>query len=251
MKLVDPDTLFAGTVLLLVPHMDDEVLACGGTLARVRDKRGVHVVYATDGAGSPVPPASWMGGPDPELPRLRMEEALAALALLGVPGQNVDFLGFPDGRLAAHAEELEQAIRRRLAELDPASVVVPFRYDRHPDHVALNQAATACFLQGRNGRELYEYFVYYRWRMLPGGDVRPYLRPDQLVGVAIGEQAALKRRALDCFATQTTRYFPWQHRPNLTPAMLDRDSRGPEMFLRYSEALPGHRVFRAGSGWLR
>ena len=46
---------FAGTVLVVAPHMDDEALACGGLLAQLPDPTRIHVVYATDGTQSPAP----------------------------------------------------------------------------------------------------------------------------------------------------------------------------------------------------
>ena len=44
----DPAVLFPGTLVIAVPHRDDEALALGGTIARLPEKSRVHVVYATD-----------------------------------------------------------------------------------------------------------------------------------------------------------------------------------------------------------
>jgi hypothetical protein len=36
--LIDPAELFQGTVAIIAPHMNDEILACGGTIARLPHK---------------------------------------------------------------------------------------------------------------------------------------------------------------------------------------------------------------------
>ncbi len=63
--------------------------------------------------------------------------------------------------------------------------------------------------------------------------------------------AAQKRAALDCFRTQTTRYYDWQTRPILRPELLDEECVGPEQFLRYDPTLPGARVFSSTALWIR
>jgi LmbE family N-acetylglucosaminyl deacetylase len=128
---------------------------------------------------------------------------------------------------------------------------VPFRYDRHPDHLAVNRAVTAAYLAGAYDGSLTEYFVYYRWRLLPGGDLRRYVRPDGLVSVDIRSVAGRKREALACFASQTTRYYAWQTRPILTSGLLDEECRGPEVYLRFDASRAGAAVFTRAAPWIR
>ena len=66
-----------------------------------------------------------------------------------------------------------------------------------------------------------------------------------MMAVDLTPVAALKRAALDAFASQTTRFYPWQTRPNLVPELLDDVSAGPEVFVR--DAPPGGRVFARGA----
>src|SRR5688572_11904724 len=130
-------TILTETILILAPHMDDETLACGGTMLLHVDKAQIHCLFATDGARSPEPPLPWMGGPDPRLPETRRREALEAAATIGVPSANLRFLELPDGRLARLENELAASIAKALGEIRPAVLVAPFRYDVHPDHTAL------------------------------------------------------------------------------------------------------------------
>jgi LmbE family N-acetylglucosaminyl deacetylase len=244
MTPIEPDELLPGRVLVLAPHMDDELLGCGATLAGLTRRSHVFVAFATDGALSPVPPD---GSGEPvcaDLPALRAAEAREAMAMLGVPLANLRFLSLPDGRLADEPPRLEAALRGLVDDVRPDQLLVPFRFDRHPDHLALNRAVRK--LAGeRGGPEVVEYFVYARTRLLPRGDLRAYLRGEHKVAVEAGHAADRKRRALECYRTQVTRYFAWQHRPILTPALLDENCRSPEIFLRAAGVLTDAEVFDA------
>jgi LmbE family N-acetylglucosaminyl deacetylase len=241
--MIEPADYFQGTIVIVVPHMDDEVLACGGTLARLPDKARIHLIYATDGRGSPAPVLPWFDPVSADLNQIRRQEALAAMSYLGVPPANVHFLDLPDGQLMRHRSTLHRHLLELVVALQPAYILIPFRYDRHPDHLALNHVVTSAYRQGTVRATLLEYFVYYRWRLLPGGDVRHYIDPCYLWEVDIAEVSAHKRVALDCFKSQTTCFFTWQKRPNLTSNLLDEVSQAPELFLLYQETKPGPAIF--------
>ena len=107
---------------------------------------------------------------------------------------------------------------------------------------------------GSNGRiraQVSEYFVYHRWRLLPRRDVRRYIRPEYLLELPIADVAERKRASLDCFETQTTRYYDWQTRPILTPELLDDECARPEFFLRCDPAVRGAAVFSRAATWIR
>jgi LmbE family N-acetylglucosaminyl deacetylase len=249
-RFADPAQVFWGTVLVIVPHMDDEVLACGGTIARLPSPAKVHLVYATDGGQAYAPVVPWLDSTSPELSAVRRVEATAALERLGVPPHNLHFLDLPDGRLEHQGPALERAFAELLWKMRPDHVLIPFRYDRHPDHLAVNRAAHTA-MRGGCRAQLFEYFVYYRWRMLRGGDVRRYLRRDAVFAVDIEPVAERKRTALDCFKSQTTSFYPWQDRPILSQTSLDEVCQHPEIFLRHDPALAGAAVFSAARGWIR
>ena len=248
---VDPRDVFQGVVLITVPHMDDEVLACGGTIARLPEKERIHLIYATDGMKAPEPVLPWCDSVSPELGAIRRRESLSAMVLLGVPQENIHFLNLPEGRLERNQERLLLGISELIGRINPNHILMPFRYDRHRDHIALNRVVTAASLRALDHVQLSEYFVYYRWRLLPKRDVRKYIHTGCMLQVNIGEVSARKRAALDCFKSQTTRFYPWQARPNLTPKLLDEVSNDPELFLRFNPSLPGASVFNRSVMWIR
>jgi LmbE family N-acetylglucosaminyl deacetylase len=249
--LVDPIELFQGTIIIVAPHMDDEVLACGGTIARLPQKERIHVIYATDGMKSPSPIVPWRDSISPDLGEVRMRESRAAMQILGVPDQNTHFLNLPEARLKKNMLPLRRSLNNLIEGIRPMHILIPFRYDRHPDHLTINHIITTGYKQGLYQAQLTEYFVYYRWRLLPARDVRQYIQPQYLLEVNIQDVSDQKRTALGCFKSQTTKFYPWQTRPILTPILLDEVSQTPELFLRYDAATPGAAVFSKAVPWIR
>lgn len=123
----------AEKVLVLAPHMDDEVVGCGGTLAK-HTARGasVTVVFLTDGAtdASPGEPSA------ATISATRKQEARNALAVLRV--QRSEFLDANDGSLAS-TPELVQKLRAIITSDRFELVYLPFFLEEHPDHRAASQ----------------------------------------------------------------------------------------------------------------
>ncbi len=241
---LDPDQALQGRIVVVAPHMDDELIGCGATLASLSRPDRAFVVYATDGSRSPESPLPWRRVDRAALARARREEALEGLEALGVPSTNARFLALPDGRLRRRRSALALELARVLDEIRPQFVLAPFRFDGHPDHLAVSRTvrdlheAPGGARGADNGRaaeqawRALEYFVYSRWRLLPGGDVRERLRPECLLALSPGREAMeRKRRALELHRTQSTAYFAWQRRPNLTGEFIRRVSGETEAFL--------------------
>lgn len=251
MTFYDPAEIFPGVVLIIAPHMDDEVLACGGTIARLTQKDKIHLLYATDGTKSPVPMFSWIGKPSPQLANMRINEAKAAMAVLGVPDENINFLALPDGNLSEFQDDLCTLIGERIALTQPDHIFLPFRYDRHPDHLNLTSAAHRALEAENSQTDILEYFVYNRYRLLPGGDIRKYLRPDDIIEIDIRTHSAQKIEALKCYESQTKIIFNWQGRPILTQDRVENVSVFPEVFLKYDRKYLGSSVFVNSRSWIR
>jgi LmbE family N-acetylglucosaminyl deacetylase len=249
--MINPDQMFQGNIVFTVPHMDDGVLACGGTIARLTKKKRLHIIYATDGTASPEPVLPWIDSVSEDLGNVRIREAKAAMGSLGVPEGNIQFLGFPDGRLKRHLGKLTKKIEQLLETVNPDHIFVPFRFDGHSDHLALNRAVTELRRENAFKFHQYEYFVYYRYRLLPEKDIRKYIKPQYLIEVNLAQVSEKKRAALDYFKSQTTKYFHWQTRPNLAAWLLNKYSKRPEIFLQYDCKAPGTAVFKNSAGYIR
>lgn len=238
-RAADPlGRICAARILILAPHMDDETLACGGTMLMHPRKEDIHCFFATDGANSPAPLLPWSAAVDPDLAGLRRQEARSVAADIGIPPANLRFLGLPDGRLSSHIPELTAAIEAAVDGIRPGYLFAPFRYDVHPDHTALNRAARSALRAVPAPPILLEYFVYHRLRFLPDGDVRHAVDGGALWTIDTATVADAKRRALDRYLTQTTVRYPWQERPVLTEESLQRRCAEPEFFLPASPDAP-------------
>ena len=229
----DIDNLISGTLLITVPHMDDEILGCGGLLARFKDKHNVHLLYTCDGAGSDSLRLPGMNAYSREkLTEIRTEESVRATALIGIPSDQLYFMNIPDGRLDEYDDVLYRELDQLMDDIRPDYVLTPFRFDKHPDHIALNAITRDVVLHRDEITTILEYFVYYWWRLLPGRDVRLYCDPDNLIEMDISDYAAIKREAMACFKSQCTTFFEGQNRPILSKSYIDDLMDDPECFLR-------------------
>jgi LmbE family N-acetylglucosaminyl deacetylase len=170
---------------------------------------------------------------------------------LAVPAHNIHFLDLPDGRLKRYADTLRKSLKTLMQAIQPDHVLMPFRYDRHPDHLAVNRETRKALQHCGYHADLIEYFVYYRWQLLPGKDVRRYIDRNHLMAIAIKDHIDQKRQALACYKSQTTRFYTWQDRPVLSQASIDEVCLNPEIFLRYNALFPDATVFTRARTWIR
>lgn len=251
MSRLELSRIFQGNTIIIAPHMDDEVLACGGMIAQFPDKHCLYCIYVTDGSRSPVPTYPWQGKVSLDLSSVRKEEAQKAMSVLGIPEENLFFLDLPDTQLRHHKQELSERLKECLEQMNPSLVLIPFRYDRHPDHIAVNHVISNLKDSGNYPFDLIEYFVYYRWRLLPGKDIRKFVHSEHLIEIDILPQAYQKKKALQTYLSQTKRFFPWQDRPILQEERVEEVSRSAEIFLRYDPNLPAVSIFRSLRMWIR
>lgn len=160
---IRPEAL-PGPVLVIAPHADDETLGCAAVMVRARQAgRRVHVAIVSDGSQSIQ--SSVISAA--QLATMREQEAVAAVGVLGLPGEEVSFLGFPDSRLADHIPAVAAAILARVASLAPAEIYVPYGSDGHQDHRAVAAAIDLLVDSGKLSGAVYEYPVWFwPWQAL-------------------------------------------------------------------------------------
>jgi LmbE family N-acetylglucosaminyl deacetylase len=108
------------TILVVTPHPDDETFTSGGTLAKLA-KNGNNiqiVIYTKDNSGSNDPTMT------PErLEQIRKAEEEEACAILGIPAENITWLGHDDGMLEyVDARELTKQVAREIRRHRPDAV---------------------------------------------------------------------------------------------------------------------------------
>jgi LmbE family N-acetylglucosaminyl deacetylase len=131
------------TILVIAAHPDDEVLGCGGAIARhtaLGDQ--VHVLFMADGETSRMAVES--NTPTGERENIRRKSAQGALNALGVAERI--FLDWPDNRLdTIPLLDLVQSIEPVIARLRPDIIYTHFDGDLNVDHQQTARAVfTAC-----------------------------------------------------------------------------------------------------------
>lgn len=183
-------------LVVVAPHPDDEILACGGLLHMLARRGAAPLLVAvTDGEASHAGSRAW---PPERLRKVRPRETAAALARLGLASAHVVRLGIADGGVTAAEGEITHAL---AALLRPADVVVTtWRRDGHPDHEATARACARA--RAARGATLLETPVWgWHWSV-PGDGAMPLAHARKLaLAPAV---LADKRAALACFHSQLT-----------------------------------------------
>lgn len=180
------------SVLVIAPHPDDEVLGCGGTIAR-HTSRGdkVTVLIVTRGVPEIFSPE------EIEKTRLELKEAHA---ILGV-SQTV-FLDFPAPKLdTIPKHEIADAIHEMILDFEPSVVYFPHYGDLHDDHKAVHYATLVASrpVGGNPVKRLlcYETLSETEWGRSVGSEA---FIPNVFVDITAHLETKLK--ALACYESQ-------------------------------------------------
>ena len=129
------------SILILAAHPDDEVLGCGGTIAKLADEGAiVRVAFFADGLSS----RSEIQAAQQEELNARRTAAQKACDILGV--KSVSFGDFPDNRMdTIPLLNIAQAVEALIATHQPEMVFTHHAGDVNIDHRRLHEAVvTAC-----------------------------------------------------------------------------------------------------------
>ena len=190
-------------VVVIAAHPDDEVLGCGGTLARMASEgRAVHVLLMADGESSRVSGSSWI---DPAQLAARNAAAEAACAILGCT--SVEILALPDNRLdGLELLDVVKLIEAFVQRYQPSTVFTHHSGDVNVDHRVVHEAVlAACRPQpGHPVRELlfFEVPSSTEWRPPAFGET---FSPNWFVDIT--ETMATKLEALRAYESEL-RDFP-------------------------------------------
>lgn len=170
----------AKRVLVLAPHMDDEIIGCGGVIAK-HTQNGDHVavVYFTCGDKGTKDFSS-----DGSLSLLRKEEIRRANEILGI--KNAYFLDFEDGT-AEDWSPKKEVLRGIYLQEAPELVYLPPYFDLHLDHRKTN----LLFQKAMEGLSPCDLCIYEVWTPI---------NPNIIVNITA--QMEQKLRAISACETQ-------------------------------------------------
>lgn len=199
-------------ILILAPHPDDADIACGGIIQKaVKLKIPVKIVYFTYGDSNEWSFILYRKRPVilPKTVRLmglkRHDEAVSSGQILGIPSENLIFLGYPDfGTLkiwdahwnselplkslltrvsevpyknafrpgaAYKGEEILNDLKTVLQEFKPTKIFLSHLADHNPDHQALYLFTTVALwdIRSQIHPEIYSYPVHFKFWPAPRG----------------------------------------------------------------------------------
>jgi LmbE family N-acetylglucosaminyl deacetylase len=189
-------------VLVVAAHPDDEVLGCGGTVARhSAEGDEVHVLILAEGVKSREGESVEQGK---ELAGLKAA-AHAANAVLGV--RSLELLDFPDNRMdSCSVDEVRASVAKHLEKIRPTIVYTHHIGDVNVDHRAAHQAVASLCRPGEGSgvEELYFFETASSTEWAPARTAAPFL-PSYFVEITA--QLPLKLQALEAYASEM-RPFP-------------------------------------------
>lgn len=173
-------------ILIVVAHPDDEVLGCGGTIAKhTQAGDEVHIIAMADGITSRM----YRGEPrSREIRRCKAQikareaEFFRSCAVLGIPKGNTHALNFPDQRLdAVPLLALIKEIERIGSKIEPALIYTHHFGDFNLDHQITYRATMTAFRPFRGMMktpQIRAFPIPGNMNRLPGLDFKLQLKVD-------------------------------------------------------------------------
>jgi len=195
-----PDLSNEDRILILAPHIDDEVLGAGGLIQEaIKVGAKIKIVYVTNGdnSTSAVITENKTINPDPNefisLGENRMREGESAAATLGLQKTDIVFLGYPDQGLepmlntyyntpytskgtkfnynpyhgtmkekqSYTGQNLASDLQKIYTDFKPTIIISSHPRDKHPDHRAVYKFIEKVQSENRLDTKMYTYLVHY------------------------------------------------------------------------------------------
>jgi LmbE family N-acetylglucosaminyl deacetylase len=176
--------------LYLFAHQDDEIPIIAKMASSERAGRGVYVIWITDGSGTADP-------------KLREAESRNTMKFIGVPQENLFFLGYQDRYSWKNLDAVLGDVLKLVEKIQPEEITADAYEGGNIDHDVASLMGTLAAARVPSVREHYEFPLYnsyknnYRVNQFLPRDDSPtlYTKLD-------GDLLALKIKALDFYPTQ-------------------------------------------------
>lgn len=210
-------------VLVIAPHMDDEVLGCGGVIARHNDNGDkVSVIFIAYRAYNHIY--------DEQKNNIEKTHALKAKEALKY--EEAFFLNLSDERLDMAVQDIIIPLEKHFEDIMPDTVYIPFSGDNNQDHRAVYNASRVLL---RPSATLFIDKVYM-YEAPSSTDQSPPLPENMFYPnyyVNISSYIDRKITALNCYETEK-KEFP--HPRSEKGLRVLAQKRGMEIGFEYAEA---------------
>lgn len=218
------------TILVVAAHPDDEILGCGGTIARhTNSGDSVHILILAEGATSRQNERN-VEAAERELEALRQSARQAATILGSAPTQ---FAGLPDNRLdGVELLDIIKTIEAVIEEIRPCTVYTHHGADLNIDHELVHRAVlTACRpLPDCSVCNIYTYETVSSTEWA-GADTQNPFRPMRFVDIS--DNLDTKLEALEAYEAEMR---PFPHARSYENVTSLARTRGASVGLRAAEA---------------
>jgi LmbE family N-acetylglucosaminyl deacetylase len=183
-------------ILVLAPHIDDESLGCGATIARLSEEgRDCRVVAFSKAVVSLLPPHT---------EESVTQEFFNALKILGVKGQ---IFNYPTRDFDLNRQDILDSMILMREDYDPDLIICPALSDMHQDHQIVAQEACRAF---------------WDRSILGFESIRKCKKFDAKVYAPVSlEHVTKKLEAVQCYGSQMDKdFFPGQPNVVMSQARL-------------------------------
>ena len=160
-------TLPAGSIMVIAPHPDDEIIGAGGVILQVlAQQQAVHLVYLTEGE------AACPGQPQDQVKSQRRALTQQVAHQIGLPPSHQHYLGLADGAVPHRGQPgypaARQALQQMIDTLQPDHILATHEMDYWPfDHVACAHLAEDALASAGHHANLYFYWVWAWYHLRP------------------------------------------------------------------------------------
>jgi N-acetylglucosamine malate deacetylase 1 len=216
-------------IAVVAAHPDDEVLGCGGTIARhALEGDQVHVLILAEGATSRLARRDRAGAED-QLSQLAIS-ARRANEILGTA--DLELLDFPDNRLdSVDLLDVVKAVELFFKKCQPQTIYTHWPHDLNVDHRIVSEAVqTACRPVPQSLQEQLLFFEIpssTEWRVSAGRLFEPTCFVD------VSATLESKQRALSAYATEMRK---WPHSRSVEAVEALAHWRGASVGAKAAEA---------------
>lgn len=218
-------------LLVVAAHPDDEVLGCGGSIARCLDTgAAVRVIFLAEGISARYTPEEFDNPDVVAAIKRRNDNAFRALAILGVPDEEI----FVEDRYCCRFDQVPQIdlirqIERHTREFQPTRVCMHAAHDTNIDHRIAHEASLTALrpVEGSSVRAIYAYEVLSSTEWNPVHPFRPQVFAD------ITSSVDRKIRAMRTYEDEM-RYPPHPRSEDVIRGLARY--RGAQAGLAYAEA---------------
>ena len=150
--------------LMLAPHPDDEIIGCGGLIARLVELGHTPTVIILSGGGKSHEGCCTID--ERALVSERRRLTLQAADIVGLPHEHIYFLDFKDGSISEDDMANMEKLRKTIDKVNPQMILVPHSGEGWSDHLATRRIGLSL---ADAESEIWEYCVwmwYYNvWKL--------------------------------------------------------------------------------------